>query len=275
MATSIDTMSAHLLLLYHSVSDRSDGDGDLWTVSVNDFKEQMTALLTGGFTPLSVSAFVELRRSGNLPARPVVITVDDGLADFYDGALPVLARLGIPATLFVVADDVGGVARWLSPGLGVARRMLTWAQLRVAAHAGIELASHGLTHAELDVLSIETARKEISESKALLEDRLDTPVTAFSYPHGYYDGRTRAAVRDAGYESACAVGHTLSKRDEDRFRLSRVMVHRGTPPDRFEGWLYGNGLKSSPNPDIVRAMWRGARRVRARVRKSAARTEPW
>ena len=141
--------------------------------------------------------------------------------------------------------------------------MLAWPQLRQLFAAGIEVGSHGLEHVALDELGRAEIDRQVRLSKSTLEDGLGRPVQAFSYPHGYFDDRVIEAVRAAGFAAACTVGHRLSAANEDRFRLSRVVVYGATPIERFGGWLDGSGLRPA-SPGILRTGWRVVRRLRAR-----------
>ncbi len=64
---------------------------------------------------------------------------------------------------------------------------------------GFSIANHTLTHPHLDQLPIETARREISEGRARLQDLFDQPVSGFVYPFGTFDTAVAQAVRDAGH----------------------------------------------------------------------------
>jgi peptidoglycan/xylan/chitin deacetylase (PgdA/CDA1 family) len=133
----------------------------------------------------------------------VGLTFDDGYADFADAALPVLRRHGCTATLFVLPGRLGGSNDW--DPRGPRRPLLTAPQIRAAAAAGTEIASHGLLHRDLvgcpdDVLLAETAR-----SRELLGELTGTAPAGFCYPYGTFDRRAADAVRRAGYAYACAI----------------------------------------------------------------------
>ena len=159
-----------------------------------------------------------------LPARPIVVTFDDGFADFYDDAWPVLKRYEIPATLYVTTGYVGSTSRWLTPEGEGQRPMMSWEQIVELDRKGIEMGAHTFTHPQLDTLSSSQAWDEISQSKWQLEEQLAHSVASFAYPHGYYSNHVRNLVRQAGFSSACAVKHALSDTSDDRFALARVII---------------------------------------------------
>lgn len=96
-----------VVLLYHRVAGPRR-DPQWLDVSPANFDAQL-GVLAGGAVPLSLEAFEECRRRGTLPHRAVTVTFDDGYADNLLVAAPLLARHGVPATLFVTAGMVGAV----------------------------------------------------------------------------------------------------------------------------------------------------------------------
>lgn len=222
------------ILMYHSVSDQADQRYQTWNISPAEFAAQMTYLRTAGYNPIGISTFVAaLRQEGPLPERPVVLTFDDGLADFATGALPILVAHQFPATLYVVTGYVGQTSRWLADVGEGDRRMLTWAALQDLRSAGIECGGHTHSHRPLDLLPPAVARQEIVSCKALLEQQLGGSVEAFAYPYGFFNLRVRRMVREAGYTSACAVLYGPSALADDRFALARQIVLPGTTPAAF------------------------------------------
>jgi peptidoglycan/xylan/chitin deacetylase (PgdA/CDA1 family) len=261
------------ILMYHSVSDGEVGRRFRpYVVRPRSFEQQMAHIRAHGYTALSVSGFVRARVHGTLPERTVVVTIDDGLADFYQNALPILIKHGLAATLYVVTGVVGGRCAWLDPEDEGNRPMLTWEQIGEISRCGIECGAHTHSHPELDVLPIEAVRKEILESKAALEARLGVPVASFAYPYGKYCRRVREMVRAVGFTSACAVKHALSSTDDDPFALARIQVPPDVPLATFGQWLQGRGVRRAPRRQpISKAVWRLARRAAFRLR---ARPQP-
>ena len=97
------------ILVYHSVCADASSAYQRFTVTPDELDAQLGALAPLGCTPVPLAAVT--RAAYALPSRPVVVTFDDGLADF-ESALPILRRHDVPSTLFVVAARVGGVADW-------------------------------------------------------------------------------------------------------------------------------------------------------------------
>jgi peptidoglycan/xylan/chitin deacetylase (PgdA/CDA1 family) len=230
-------------------------------MSPAQFAGHMDWLADAHYHPITVSALAStLAANLPLPQRCVVITFDDGLRDFLTGAMPVLQRLGFPATLYVVTGYVGKVSRWLSTvGEGV-RPMLSWSDLRAIADMGIECGAHTHSHPQLDILPRDRALAEIRRSKLCLEDYLGREVTTFAYPYGYASRATRRLVQEVAFSSACRVRHALSSTAEDRFALSRIMVTNDVDVDDLRSLLSGEGLPIAPPSDrLIETGWRLAR----------------
>jgi peptidoglycan/xylan/chitin deacetylase (PgdA/CDA1 family) len=140
----VTTISAVPILMYHSVTDRSAGEGARFAVS-RTLARQLGHLAEYGFRSVTVADLVRGRRGQvDLPARPVVLTFDHGYADFDDQVIDALAQVGFTATLFVATGLVGTS--------GEGGRMLTWPQVMGARDSGIEIGAHSHSHAELDKL---------------------------------------------------------------------------------------------------------------------------
>lgn len=248
------------ILLYHSVSTDPPGWIAPYTVTPDEFAAQLDLVVASGRTPLTVRGLVAALDAGTLPAAPVVITVDDGHADFAAAAVA-LADRGLPSTLYVTTGALTGRAQ---PRLAIPPApMLDWSQLPELAGLGVEIGAHTHTHPQLDTLPAGRARDEIVRSRDLLEDALGTSVPSFAYPHGFQSRTLRRIVADAGFGSATAVKNALSSATDDRFALARLTVHATTGRDEIARWLDGSGAPVAPFPDRLRThAWRLYRRAR-------------
>jgi peptidoglycan/xylan/chitin deacetylase (PgdA/CDA1 family) len=143
--------------------------------------------------------------------------------------------------------------------------MMTLSQLAASDRWGIEIGAHSDTHAQLDLLAEKSALREIESSKAFLEDALGHRVRSFAYPHGYYDERIAAIVRQAGFDSACAVKNALSSTQDDQFALARLTVRASTSAEQLSRWLHGRGAAlASPHQRLRTRAWRHYRRLTQR-----------
>ena len=203
-------MADLLVLAYHAVSERWE---DLIAVAPRDLDLQLELLLDRGYRGVTFSEALTTRST-----EPVVaVTFDDGYASTLDSAFPVLDRLGLPGTVFVPSDFMGqtppmswpGIDHWVGSSAEHELIPMSWSDTRALADAGWEIGSHTCSHAWLPRLSDEELARELSESRAVIAERLGRPCDSLAYPYGAYDTRVVAAARAAGYRYACTLPSAL------------------------------------------------------------------
>lgn len=241
--------------MYHSISPHATPKYRPFAVSPALFADQMAYLHQQEYTPITVTQFVNTVAQGGaaLPERPVVLTFDDGFADFFTEALPVLQQYNFTATLYVATGFIGDMSRWLQREGEATRQMLTWNQLTEINACGIECGGHTHGHRQLDILPLAVAQSEIVHCKRLLEDHLGQEVSSFAYPHGYHSTAIKRLVREAGYTSACAVGYAMSSVTTDPFALVRLRMGADTNVDALATLL------TQPIPSIVTTIYKRSR----------------
>ena len=258
------------ILLYHSIAQDVTPQYHRWALSPATFAAQMEIVHDQGYTPIHASRLVSVMRGidTGLPDRPVVITFDDGLADFYQNALPILLGMKYPAALFITTSYVGGTSLWLKKEGLSNYPMLTWEQIDEIASSGVEIGSHGNNHKQLDTLAIEQARDEIVRSRTLLESRLGKTVDFFAYPYGYHSSAVQGLLRLAGYQAAFGVKHAMSSLADDLYALARIIISADTSNDHFSQLLKGNGLRTAPFGEKVHTKaWRTVRRSSSAIKR--------
>ncbi|NBM17198.1 polysaccharide deacetylase family protein [Streptomyces sp. GC420] len=254
------------ILMYHAVGHAPAKAAYGLSVSPGAFAGQMELLGERGFTPLTTTDLAAAWRSGGtLPRRPVLITFDDGYEGVHRHALPVLAKHGFPATVFVTTGWLRGP---YETG-GALDTMLDWEQVRELAATGTEIGGHSHTHPQLDQLAPADLSSEVGRCREIVAEQLGREPASFAYPFGYSDRRVRQAVRSAGYAQALAVGNAQARRRQGPYALERVTVRRSTGMDEFERLVEGRAIGRNFARD--RALTKGYALVR-RSRQLAGRT---
>lgn len=217
------------ILMYHyvrSIDQAADPLGWELSVAPELFEQHMAWLAQAGYTGVRMDLLARcMRGEPACPPRPVALTFDDGYADAYTAALPVLQRHGFTATFYIVSDFVG------QPGY------MSWEQLAALRDAGMEIGAHSASHPDLTTLDAVELQRQVAQPKAEIEARLGVRVASFCYPAGRYSGAVLEAVRAAGYESA-----TTTRWDNDygdALTLPRRRVSGGTTGDEL-GWIVAN-----------------------------------
>ena len=189
----------------------------LYDVTPTVLARQLQYLHDHGYSSISFDQLAQaLAGNIQLPEKPIIISFDDGWVSQYREAFPLLQRYGLTATFFVYTEKIGQHANFF-----------TWDQLREMAAAGMEIGSHTLTHPNLNRISdIAELKRQIAESKLVLEEQLDQPVTALAYPYGLYNDRVVAMVQAAGYTTARGVSFGTTHAAADRFTLNAMTAPR-------------------------------------------------
>lgn len=197
------------VLNYHRIANEDNP----MTVPPADFEQQLQYLRDQGYTSVTLDEVAAyLAGNGELPAKPVVITFDDGYEDNQRVAVPLLRKYGFHGIIFVITDNIG------KPGY------LTWEQMKAVQERAINIGSHTMTHANLTKLDAEELAKELQYSKVSLEKGLGTRVDYVAYPHGGVNAQVIAAAKEAGYKggSGTRVGVVMS--GGNMYDLRRVYI---------------------------------------------------
>jgi peptidoglycan/xylan/chitin deacetylase (PgdA/CDA1 family) len=201
--------------MFHRIDVETAGEPAITrrlTVAPKTFAAEMQWLSANGYHAVTQrDAYNAVVRGRPLPAKPVLLTFDDGYRDVLRYAAPVLRRLHMPATVYVITERVSGRdATWLS-----------WADLRWMESIGIDVGSHTVAHRDLTSLSPAAAMAQLVRSRHALERHLHHPVQWFAYPFGAVDPAVVAMTRKAGYVLA-----VTTKRGSLQDRQYPLQLHR-------------------------------------------------
>jgi len=183
-------------------------------------------LLRRGYRPATARDIVP----GN--GRLLHVTFDDAYRSARE-ALPVLSRLGVPATVFACTDFIGddGQRGYIPESIAVAAgtppfelETMTWAELCDIADSGVEVGAHTVTHPHLTTLTDHELERELRESREKIEAKLGRACPLVAYPYGDEDERVHAAARAAGFEAGFAIPGRV--RPLNAYAIPRVSVIR-------------------------------------------------
>lgn len=182
------------ILMYHQVEPRADESA--LNVRPDYFERQMALLKKMNRQIIPLETLVQkIKNNEPIPYGTVAITFDDGEANNYEYAYPILEKYQMPATFFVITDNID------EPG------WLTKKQLIEMDQSIMDIGSHTVTHAFLPKLDPSQILREVTQSKEALESILQRPVTLFSYPAGGVHYASLKAVEEAGYLGAVTTNH--------------------------------------------------------------------
>lgn len=215
-----------LVLLYHRMGFprfRSIVGGQYVHPAV--FRWQLNSLLGWGYRPATLAELVD---DPDAATGRFAVTFDDGFVSMEAMACPILKELGIPATLYMVVDGLGGTNTWNQAEGDIAEPMMSADGVRALAAQGFEIGSHTRTHPRLTQCSDDQLRAEIIDSRKMLEELLQAPVPSFAYPYGDWDARVRAVVEEAGYHNATSTIRQPVTPGMDRFTIPRINMRWST-----------------------------------------------
>lgn len=183
------------------------------------FTAQLNWLGAHGYTTILPRDLAAHWDSGKpLPARPIILTFDDGFANWRAFVLPELVKRGMVAEFYVVIANVG--------------RSIGWDDVRALAAAGMGIGAHDVQHFQLAGGSVATAsaavmRYQVTKAKRRLEEKTGVTVDSMAYVGGGYNEALMAIVKQAGYTTARSVERSVIQSPANRYRLrvSRISWH--------------------------------------------------
>ena len=242
------------ILVYHRVND---SDTNPTTLTVADFEAQMKYLVDNGYSVISPDDLLDAWQTGKaLPAKPIILTFDDGHADIYTNVLPILQKYNMRATVFVVTDHIGTTD------------YLTWDMARALQAGGfVDIESHTMTYKDLTTLRGDKLWNEIYGSKQAIEWALKKPAKFIAYPRGKYTLDAVDTSKEVGFRAGFIADYGLADNDDNPYVLTRIPV-QGTNSNtllRFRLRLNGapifaplNRFKqdiADGNPEVADLIW--------------------
>ena len=220
-----------MILCYHGITERFGLDPEDRSAVVVDRALFLTQLkyIRRHYRVISLCDYVIARqRRQPVPRHSVILTFDDGLRNFLTVAAPVLNELGLPATMFLITDQVEARDRSdLGPNWAPLddRISLSWSEAKtLQSDQAIKFGSHTCSHPELPQLSANVDRELHDSLRAILENLHDFFQPSLAYPYGSYSESIAGKVRSAGYSCALTTEAGSNSINTDLFQLRRAVV---------------------------------------------------
>lgn len=188
------------ILTYHYVDynpNKSDTARDALSVTPDKFDAQMGYLSQNGYTPVTLDTLYAIfSKQASMPAKPVVLTFDDGYDNFYRVVYPILQKYNFHAVAFIPTGLIGG------------SYYMNWDQIKEIQKSGlVTFEGHSVTHPNLAGMSYDSAYKQLVDSKHVLQSQTGYPVNFVAYPFGSTNGSVQAAAQKAGYVGGVGTGY--------------------------------------------------------------------
>lgn len=216
------------ILMYHGINTDTANRHPYFETNTSPkrFRDHLSFLARNDYRSCDLGSALAAIGTDKATARDIVITFDDGYADFYDVAYPLLLEYGFSATVFVVTDLVG-IHRFKQNG----REYMSWQELRQMQAHGIRVGSHTASHGNLALMTCRQIEEELRRSKEVIEDNLATQVKSFAYPYAFPEGSPhtvnllRALLEEVGYvNGVCTIVGTAWK-ESDPYFLPRLPIN--------------------------------------------------
>lgn len=220
------------ILMYHSISPEAQ-DSNALSVTLETFQKQMKYLKDHNYNVIPLESLVcQIKEKKKIPPKTLVITFDDGYRDNYLYAFSILKKYELPATFFIIVKEVGRPQG----------DRLSWEELRqMSGYSFISIGSHCLGPEPLiNIKSDALIKKEIYDSKKILEEKLEREISLFSYPEGFFNDKIRKMVIDAGYKGAVTTNPGRNYSDKDVFALKRLRISENAK-NLFVFWVETSG----------------------------------
>ncbi|HVS31794.1 MAG TPA: polysaccharide deacetylase family protein [Thermoanaerobaculia bacterium] len=250
-ATADDGQPAAIVLCYHIVEAPQD---ERMEVSRETFRQHLRYLEMTGYNVIPLRDLYEYvsGKRASIPKNAVVITIDDGWSSAYSEAWPELRERNFPFTLFIYPKIIGRTSI-----------ALTWEQIKEMSDAGVDIQSHSLSHPFLtrgrnpsldDAAYDEWLRKELSESRRLIQKHTGKDVKYLAYPYGDYDTRVARTARKAGYDAALTCEYGKVRKGSDPHRMKRFVIDKRMDFAEFRRYMGAasmNLAEVTPTPGTV------------------------
>ncbi len=218
----------HRVFMFHSIEEKVELDpNDFFTVPLKDFKEELIYLKEQKNTQV-----IKLDEDKiDWDKTNVSITFDDGYKNNMTMAAPLLIQNKMPFSIFIAT----GFVKNQHPDF------MSEEQIKeLSTNPLVTIGSHSVSHKSLTKLNDEELERELSESKAYLEELTQKSITTLAYPYGAVDRRVRDMAEKVGYKTAVCSRFDINKEGRDPLLLNRSELNSMDNPKSFAEKLRGH-----------------------------------
>ena len=214
-----------------------------YETSAGAFEFMLQTLKAYGYQTITFADLMNYLDKGKpLPAKPIIITSDDGYQSTYTYAFPILKKYGYKMTVFLITSYVGAdensrrmnefdfdAKEWIPH-----RPILIWPEVRVMSKYGIEFQSHTWSHGIITNIPIEQAERELAQSKYDIEVNVGKPCFIVAWSHGIFNGEVLSLLAKTGYRGAAAYdGRINILSNINLYEIGRVKIFAELPPQAY------------------------------------------
>lgn len=220
-------MGHTLILNYHSiVNNRSTYHVDpIYSIKEEVFRKHMALIQKLQLDVITINNINSYKEQHDLK---VCLTFDDGFKSDYEIVYPILNEFNYKASFFITLKNI-------------ADNNSRWDQYCELSRSGNIIGSHGISHKYLSELDKESQRRELSESKEIIENKINKEINYFSLPGGRYNNTTIKLAKDIGYNGLLTTNFGLVENIQNiPFLIDRWSIKTSTNLELFEGVLLQN-----------------------------------
>ena len=214
------------ILMLHSVVEKHNptSKNAQWEISGDFLEKTILEYRAKDYVFVTLDQVREqLIKGKSFRKKFICFTFDDGFADNYELAYPILKKYNCPFAIYVTTSFIDNLAsaHWYEES----KKMLSKEQLSALSNDSLcTIGAHALTHPHLTEVDAETQKREILESKVLLEEWTGKPVLHFAYPHGDYNQKLMTLTEECGFQTAVLCNGDYVRKNQSLFALKRKIL---------------------------------------------------
>ena len=210
-AAAVNTQSGAVIVMFHRFGQNTHPSTNVTLQQLNTF---VSYIQNNGFSVRPLSQVVTAVQNGDsVPAKTVVITIDDAYKSIYTYAYPLFKRAGFPFTVFLSSREIGG------------KNFLSWQQVSEMAADGVEFQAHTHTHAHMPQRTTEQNIADIDTNVKLIEKYTGIKPTLFAYPYGEASTDTIDTVKNMGFRAGFSQHSGVFTPTGDMFYIPRFSLN--------------------------------------------------